>query len=71
MVATVVNPEVDDILIELKPNLVRLIANIPKIGVDDIPCTYHRNIVGVPRTLKHLLCQVAHAIVCYHEHHHA
>ena len=55
MVVVVANPEADDILIELEHNLERLTGSILEIGVDDIPHSYQRHVVGVPGPLRRSL----------------
>ena len=50
-------------------NLEGLTADVPDIGIGEIPRLYHHHTVGVFNSLSLLLRRVARAIVCYHEHH--
>ena len=62
-------PQVDDITGELEENLERLTLDIPDADIDDLPTRYQRSMLGVPGRLSRLLCRVARAVMCYHEHH--
>ena len=62
-------PQRDDITGEPEENLERLTLDIPDANIDDLPMRYQRSIVGVLGRFSRLLRRVAHAVMCYHEHH--
>lgn len=62
-------PDATKALIELGHKLERLTLDIPDVKIDDLPLRYRRHIVGVPKPISTLLQQVAHVVVCYHDHH--
>ena len=62
-------PQDDDVMGELEENLERLTLDIPDVSIDDLPLRYQRSTTGVPSRFSRLLCRVARAIMCYHEHH--
>ena len=62
-------PQGDDITGEMEENLERLTLEIPDADIDDLPTRYQRSTAGVPGQFSRLLCRVARAVMCYHEHH--
>ena len=62
-------PQGDDITGEVEENLERLTLDILDADIDDLSTRYHRSTVGVPSRFSRLLCRVALAVMCYHEHH--
>ena len=62
-------PQGDDVTRELEENLERLTLDIPDTSIDDLPLRYQRPTVGVLGRFSRLLCRVAWAVMCYHEHH--
>ena len=62
-------PQGDDVTGELEENLERLTLDIPDASIDDLPLRYQRSTAGVPGRFIRLLCRVARAVMCYHEHH--
>ena len=62
-------PQGDDITGELEENLERLTLDILYADIDDLPTRYQRSTVGVLGRFSRLLCRVAQAVMCYHEHH--
>ena len=62
-------PQGDDVTREIEENLERLTLDIPDASIDDLPLRYQRPTVGVLGRFSRLLCRVAWAVMCYHEHH--
>ena len=62
-------PQGDDITGELEENLERLNLDIPDPEIDDLPTRYQSSMAGLPGRFNRLLCRVARAVMCYHEHH--
>ena len=62
-------PQGDDITRELEENLERLTLDILEANIDDLLTRYQRAMTGVPGRFGRLLCRVARAVMCYHEHH--
>ena len=61
--------EVDEEVGDLEENLERLTVGIPNMTTDEVPRHYHRHTTSVSGRFSRLLCRVAQAIECYHEHH--
>ena len=59
----------DDIIGEMEENLESLTLDIPDANIDDLLMRYQRSTTGVPGQFTRLLCIVARAVMCYHEHH--
>ena len=59
----------DDVSEELEEHLERLTLDIPNASIDDLPLRYQRPTMGVPGRFSRLLCRVAQAMMCSHEHH--
>ena len=61
--------EVDEDLRYLEENLQCLTMGIPDMTTDEVPRHYQCHTIGVFGQFSRLLCRVAQAIACYHEHH--
>jgi hypothetical protein len=53
----------------VEQNLEGLTADIPDMTLEEVPQHDQRHTVGVSTAMSRLLCRVARAVVCYHEHH--
>ena len=62
-------PQGVDITGELEEKLDRLTLDIPDADIDDLPTRYQSSTARVPGRFSRLLCRVARAVMCYHEHH--
>ena len=61
--------EADEELRYLEENLQRLTVGILDMTTDEVPRCYQRHTAGVSGRFSRILCRVAQAIACYHEHH--
>ena len=56
-------------LAEFQQHVERLTLGIPNAKIEELPMRLQRHTIGVPSCSMRLLCIVAQAMTCYHEHH--
>ena len=61
--------KVDEELRDIEENLEHLTMGIPDMTTDEVPRHYQCHTIGVFGQFSRLLCRVAQAIACFHEHH--
>jgi len=60
---------VAETLSALQDQIEGLTLGIPDVRTDELPLMLQRHTTGVPRRWTRLLCMIAQAVTCYHEHH--
>ena len=61
--------DVAETLTAVQEQVESLTLGIPDVWIDELPLQLRRHTTGVPRRWTHLLCMIAQAVTCYHEHH--
>ena len=61
--------DISETLAVLQDQIEGLTLDIQDVRTDELPLRLQRHTTGVPSRWTRLLCMIAHAVTCYHQHH--